>query len=72
MFAVRAGADRVFACDVSETMCGIALQALQANSMSEQVKLYHMMSSDLNVPDHLERSGGVSCIVHCNCVFVNN
>ncbi|XP_062513751.1 protein arginine N-methyltransferase 9-like isoform X2 [Corticium candelabrum] len=55
MFAVRAGADRVFACDVSETMCGIALQALQANSMSEQVKLYHMMSSDLNVPDHLER-----------------
>ena len=57
MFASRVGADCVFACDLSETMCDIAAKALQANGMSDRVTLYHMMSTDMKIPKHLpERS----------------
>jgi type II protein arginine methyltransferase len=53
MFASRAGADCVYACDFSETMCDIAAKALQANGMLDHITLHHMMSMDMKIPDHL-------------------
>lgn len=55
VFAENAGAHKVYACDYSSTMCSIAEQVFDANSVKESVKLMNKSSEDLKIPHDLEK-----------------
>lgn len=57
MFAKNAGARSVYACELSKTMYELARDVIAANRMEDQVKLLHMKSLDIEIPEHIpERS----------------
>ncbi|XP_075399832.1 protein arginine N-methyltransferase 9 [Tenrec ecaudatus] len=52
MFAKKAGARSVFACELSKTMYELACDVVAANKM-EDIKLLHMKSLDIEIPKHI-------------------
>lgn len=50
MFARKAGAHSVYACELSKTMHELACDVVAANKMEEGVKLLHMKSLDIKIP----------------------
>jgi len=50
LFAVEAGAGRVFACDCSSTMIQIASDVLHANGVADKVTLINKLSTDIIIP----------------------
>ncbi|XP_063316163.1 protein arginine N-methyltransferase 9 isoform X1 [Pelobates fuscus] len=53
MFAKQAGALHVYACELSKTMYELACEVVTANQMGNGIKLLHMKSYDLQIPDHI-------------------
>ncbi|XP_075143797.1 protein arginine N-methyltransferase 9 isoform X2 [Leptodactylus fuscus] len=53
MFAQSAGAPHVYACEVSKTMYDLACEVVATNHMDGKIKLLHMKSHDVRVPEHL-------------------
>lgn len=53
MFAASAGARHVSACEVSKTMYDVAVKVLESNALTEDVKLIHIKSTDLLIPQHV-------------------
>ncbi|XP_063776654.1 protein arginine N-methyltransferase 9 isoform X3 [Pseudophryne corroboree] len=53
MFAKRAGAPHVYACELSKTMYDLACEVMAANNMEGEIKLLHMKSHDVRVPEHI-------------------
>ncbi|KAK1343158.1 hypothetical protein QTO34_015933 [Cnephaeus nilssonii] len=53
MFAKRAGAHSVYACELSQTMYELACDVVAANKMEGGIKLLHMKSLDIEVPKHI-------------------
>ncbi|XP_077984857.1 protein arginine N-methyltransferase 9-like [Glandiceps talaboti] len=53
MFAVKAGAKRVYGCEMSKTMFGVAKDVLVTNHMSDKIHLLNIKSTDIIVPTHL-------------------
>lgn len=50
LFAVEAGAERVFACDCSSSMIQIASDVLHANGVTDKVTLINKLSTDIIIP----------------------
>ncbi|XP_018409754.1 PREDICTED: putative protein arginine N-methyltransferase 9 isoform X1 [Nanorana parkeri] len=53
MFAKRVGASHVYACELSRTMYDLACEVVAANEMQGGIKLLHMKSHDIQVPEHI-------------------
>lgn len=53
MFAKKAGAHSVYACELSKTMYELACDVVAANKMEAGIKLLHMKSLDLEIPKHI-------------------
>lgn len=53
MFAKSAGASHVYACELSKTMFDLACEVVAANHMEGEIKLLHMKSHDVRVPEHI-------------------
>ncbi|KAG8453962.1 hypothetical protein GDO86_000549 [Hymenochirus boettgeri] len=53
MFAKKAGAPRVYACELSKTMYEVASEVVTANQMDGQIKLLHMKSHDIQIPENI-------------------
>ena len=49
MFAVQAGAKKVYACEMSKTMYEMSLDVLAANQMKDSVEVIHKKSMDLKI-----------------------
>ena len=55
MFAVKAGAKSVYACEMSKAMHDVSCDVLAANQMRDNIRLFHKMSSDLKIPEDLPK-----------------
>lgn len=53
MFAKKAGAHSVYACELSKTMYELACDVVAANKMEDGIKLLHMKSLDIEIPKHI-------------------
>lgn len=53
MFAKKAGAHSVYACELSKTMYELACDVVAANQMEAGIKLLHMKSLDVEIPKHI-------------------
>ncbi|XP_045322151.1 protein arginine N-methyltransferase 9 isoform X1 [Leopardus geoffroyi] len=53
MFAKKAGAHSVYACELSKTMYELACDVVAANKMEAGIKLLHMKSLDIEIPKHI-------------------
>ncbi|XP_066242258.1 protein arginine N-methyltransferase 9 isoform X1 [Saccopteryx leptura] len=53
MFAKRAGAHAVYACELSKTMYELGCDVVAANGMEAGIKLLHMKSLDVEIPKHI-------------------
>ncbi|XP_006143481.2 protein arginine N-methyltransferase 9 [Tupaia chinensis] len=53
MFAKKAGARSVYACELSKTMYELACDVVAANKMEAGIKLLHMKSLDIEIPKHI-------------------
>ncbi|XP_043555380.1 protein arginine N-methyltransferase 9 isoform X2 [Chiloscyllium plagiosum] len=53
MFARKAGASHVYACELSKTMYELACEVIASNQMAGQIKVLHMKSLDMEVPKDL-------------------
>ena len=53
MLAVRAGAARVYACEMNATMVTLSRDVISANEMADKIKVIHKMSTDCDVPDDI-------------------
>ncbi|XP_005386726.1 PREDICTED: putative protein arginine N-methyltransferase 9 [Chinchilla lanigera] len=53
MFAKKAGAQAVYACELSKTMYELACDVVAANKMEAGIKLLHMKSLDIQIPTHI-------------------
>lgn len=53
MFAKKAGAHSVYACELSKTMYELARDVVTANKMETGIKLLHMKSLDIEIPKHI-------------------
>ncbi|XP_004643679.1 protein arginine N-methyltransferase 9 isoform X1 [Octodon degus] len=53
MFAKKAGAQSVYACELSKTMYELACDVVAANKMEAGIKLLHMKSLDIEIPKHI-------------------
>ncbi|XP_008063243.1 putative protein arginine N-methyltransferase 9 [Carlito syrichta] len=53
MFAKKAGAHSVYACELSKTMYELACDVVAANKMEAEIKLLHMKSLDVEIPKHI-------------------
>ncbi|OXB75447.1 UNVERIFIED_CONTAM: hypothetical protein H355_003561 [Colinus virginianus] len=53
MFAKKAGASSVFACELSKTMYELACDVVAANNMDREIKLLHLKSLDIEIPRHI-------------------
>lgn len=53
MFAKKAGAPSVYACELSKTMYELACEVLAANGLEREVTLLHMKSTDIEIPKHI-------------------
>ncbi|GCC21515.1 hypothetical protein chiPu_0019987, partial [Chiloscyllium punctatum] len=53
MFARKAGASHVYACELSKTMYELACEVIASNQMAGQIKVLHMKSLDMEVPKYL-------------------
>ncbi|XP_062964186.1 protein arginine N-methyltransferase 9 isoform X2 [Cynocephalus volans] len=53
MFARKAGANLVYACELSKTMYELACDVVAANKMEAEIKLLHMKSLDIEIPKHI-------------------
>ncbi|CAN2388793.1 protein-arginine omega-N symmetric methyltransferase activity [Pristimantis euphronides] len=53
MFAKSVGAPHVYACELSKTMFDLACEVVAANHMEGKIKLLHMKSHDVGVPEHI-------------------
>eukprot|EP00069_Balaena_mysticetus_P005223 bmy_04758T0 len=53
MFAKKAGAHLVYACELSKTMYELACDVVAANEMEAGIKLLHMKSLDIEIPKHI-------------------
>ncbi|XP_048189706.1 protein arginine N-methyltransferase 9 isoform X2 [Perognathus longimembris pacificus] len=53
MFAKNAGAQSVYACELSKTMFELARDVVAANKMDRGIKLLHMKSLDIEIPKHI-------------------
>ena len=52
MMAVRAGAARVYACELSDVMTGLCQDIVDNNEMSDQIEVIHSISTQLtHLPD---------------------
>ncbi|XP_019850254.1 PREDICTED: putative protein arginine N-methyltransferase 9 [Amphimedon queenslandica] len=47
LMAVRAGAVKVFACELSDVMCELCQDVISANDMSDQIEVIHSVSTEL-------------------------
>ncbi|XP_063776653.1 protein arginine N-methyltransferase 9 isoform X2 [Pseudophryne corroboree] len=66
MFAKRAGAPHVYACELSKTMYDLACEVMAANNMEGEIKLLHMKSHDVRVPEHIPEKVFVSEVAGVN------
>lgn len=53
MFAKKAGAHSVYACELSKTMYELACDVVAANQMEAGITLLHMKSLDIEIPKHI-------------------
>uniref|UniRef100_A0A8C6JNX5 Protein arginine N-methyltransferase domain-containing protein n=1 Tax=Melopsittacus undulatus TaxID=13146 RepID=A0A8C6JNX5_MELUD len=53
MFAEKAGASLVYACELSKTMYELARDVVAANNMERKIKLLHLKSLDIEIPKHI-------------------
>ncbi|NXG17949.1 ANM9 methyltransferase, partial [Grallaria varia] len=53
MFAKKAGASCVYACELSKTMYELARDVVAANNMEREIKLLHLKSLDIEIPKHI-------------------
>ncbi|XP_006870929.1 PREDICTED: putative protein arginine N-methyltransferase 10 [Chrysochloris asiatica] len=53
IFAKKAGAHSVYACELSKTMYELACDVVAANKMEAGIKLLHMKSFDIGIPKHI-------------------
>ncbi|XP_032102325.1 protein arginine N-methyltransferase 9 isoform X1 [Sapajus apella] len=53
MFAKKAGAHSVYACELSKTMYELACDVMAANKLEAGIKLLHMKSLDIEIPKHI-------------------
>ncbi|NWS36567.1 ANM9 methyltransferase, partial [Polioptila caerulea] len=53
MFAKKAGASSVYACELSKTMYELARDVVAANNMEKEIKLLHLKSLDIEIPKHI-------------------
>uniref|UniRef100_H0YWL4 Protein arginine N-methyltransferase 9 n=1 Tax=Taeniopygia guttata TaxID=59729 RepID=H0YWL4_TAEGU len=53
MFAKKAGACFVYACELSKTMYELARDVVAANNMEREIKLLHLKSLDIEIPKHM-------------------
>ncbi|XP_007951996.1 protein arginine N-methyltransferase 9 [Orycteropus afer afer] len=53
IFAKKAGAHSVYACELSKTMYELACDVVAANKMEAEIKLLHMKSLDIEIPKHI-------------------
>uniref|UniRef100_M3XGP2 Protein arginine methyltransferase 9 n=1 Tax=Latimeria chalumnae TaxID=7897 RepID=M3XGP2_LATCH len=50
MFAKKAGAGHVYACELSKTMYELACEVITANDLEGEIQLLHMKSLDMEIP----------------------
>ncbi|NWJ05490.1 ANM9 methyltransferase, partial [Crypturellus undulatus] len=53
IFAKKAGAPYVYACELSKTMYKLACDVMAANNMGSEIKLFHLKSLDIEIPKHI-------------------
>ncbi|XP_068798343.1 protein arginine N-methyltransferase 9 isoform X3 [Struthio camelus] len=53
MFAKKAGAPYVYACELSKTMYELACDVVAANNMGSEIKILHLKSLDIEIPKHI-------------------
>ncbi|NXH45134.1 ANM9 methyltransferase, partial [Dicaeum eximium] len=53
MFAKKAGASFVYACELSKTMYELARDVVAANNLEREIKLLHLKSLDIEIPKHI-------------------
>ena len=53
MMAVKAGAKRVYACELNEVMVSLSHDILAANGMQDDVTIIHALSTTLSVPQDI-------------------
>ena len=53
MFAVQAGAKKVYGCEMSKTMYEMSCDVLGSNGMRDKINLIHKKSTDMSVPQDL-------------------
>ncbi|XP_049761873.1 protein arginine N-methyltransferase 9 isoform X3 [Elephas maximus indicus] len=62
IFAKKAGAHSVYACELSKTMYELACDVVAANKMEAGIKLLHMKSLDIEIPKHIPERVGIKDI----------
>jgi predicted O-methyltransferase YrrM len=50
MMVKRSGAERVYACEVSDAMVSLSREALAANGLADSVTVLHSLSTMLSIP----------------------
>ncbi|KAG2466097.1 protein arginine N-methyltransferase 9 [Polypterus senegalus] len=53
MFAKKAGASKVYACELSKTMYELACEVVSANKMEGEIDIMHIKSLDMEIPKHI-------------------
>ena len=53
MMARRSGAERVYACEVSDAMVRLSYEALAANELADSVTVLHSLSTMLSIPKNI-------------------
>lgn len=50
MCAKKAGANEVYACELSKTMYELACEVVSANGMADSIKILHKKSLEMEIP----------------------
>ena len=67
MLATLAGAESVYACEMSKPMYELSCDILTANRMAEEITVMHKKSSDVQVGVDIPQR--YACVGACVCVF---
>ena len=71
MLAVRAGASRVYACEINATMVTMSHDIIAANGMMDKIAVIHKMSSDVQISNDIPERYTSTVYMKC-CVLYSS
>lgn len=55
LYALEAGAHKVYACEVSEMLCHMCKDVFESNKVIDKVVLFNDMSTNLQIPQAIDK-----------------